>query len=1338
MESNVCAVVFQFSPLRAEVFYDEQTICQTGSSTAIYFSTTPADFTIFCHWSGFYGGALRKRDWRNRYQSLSVLFTCASTCAIQLELVPDLTEKSFILAFRRFVSRRSLPRTMISDNCSTYKSASVENIAPLQFNKSTGITGQLQSRMEIYSEQSPLVRQLVGEINLIDKGVNQVLGRSHVDYDTLSTIITEIEAILNDRPLTYISTDSRDVEPLTPSDLLYGRRLIYNIAKNLASELNIAIMEDADSQKKHRKKQAGTKAGRKKSKDKHEQELTPQQRNPKAFSIQHARKTAKLVQRAQDIKTKKQHIPIVDRTPVEPPPVVVAIVGPPKVGKTMLLQCLVKNYCKQRLSNVQGPVTVVAGKHRRLTLIECNNDINSMIDTAKVADLVLLLVDASFGFEMETFEFLNICQVHGFPKIMGVLTHLDSFRDNKKMRKMKKRLKHRFWTEVYQGAKLFYLSGTVNGEYQKTEVHNLCRFISVMKFRPLQWRITHPYILVDRVEDISDPEGVRQNVKCDRRVSMYGYVRGTHMKNRINIHIPGCGDFPMQDIQFLSDPCPTPNREKKRSLNEKERTIYAPMSGVGGIVYDKDAVYIDLGGSHSHTELTEESRPANKLVSSLIAIQKPVDERMTTSDFSVFSKAAQATAIGTEIACSPVGSEEVESDGRRRRRAVFSNADEVRCFTPQTSSEDESEDEKLPDISDNEAGPSRLSPPVSDTPILSGRGKTEDSQLQCSSGTTTEASPSFTQIKNKQLNDGDEAVDESSIRVSGNDSKQSNDKEKIIFDESSDSSASGESDSDMELNNKEVMSPKPCLSRDGKDSKKTEEIGSEDSDFSDSSESEDDFETTLSNNDTKGARDRQEKPEIKPREMNMSEDESSSSDEEDSDDIEDHIHGEDGSMDRTEHDKEMDDGDEEEGTQWKSNLMEIAAATFRRIQSERVNYRKLVYGQVNEDDEGDDDVDDELGGLFKVLKKKSEKSTSGKLSDNMVDCSKLILDKQVQLQDWDSEEIQKTIKDCFVTGEWAKSEDAASRLQQDDEMYGDFEDLETGEKFTADVEDNSSSDGDEEDDENKKKEDEQSVVKKRKADMTAMERREEKKRKLKETFDKEYDLKDDAEFYENWKSEAEQQAKMNREEFENLEDDLRVQFEGFRPGMYVRVEVRDMPCEFVTHFDPTYPVVLGGLLSMENNVGYVQTRLKKHRWHKRILKTRNPLIVSMGWRRFQTLPLFTIQDHNLRNRLLKYTPEHLHCNASFWGPLTPQGTGILAVESVSEVQADFRIAATGVVLELDKSMQIVKKLKLTGTPNKIFKKTAFIQGMFTTSLEVTKFEGANSHLDQTKSVNDLH
>lgn len=43
---------------------------------------------------------------------------------------------------------------------------------------------------------------------------------------------------------------------------------------------------------------------------------------------------------------------------------------------------------------------LLAGKNRRLTIIECPNDLSAMIDVAKVADLVLLMIDGSFGFEM--------------------------------------------------------------------------------------------------------------------------------------------------------------------------------------------------------------------------------------------------------------------------------------------------------------------------------------------------------------------------------------------------------------------------------------------------------------------------------------------------------------------------------------------------------------------------------------------------------------------------------------------------------------------------------------------------------------------------------------------------------------------------------------------------------------------------------------------------------------------------------------------------------------------------------------------------------------------------
>lgn len=62
--------------------------------------------------------------------------------------------------------------------------------------------------------------------------------------------------------------------------------------------------------------------------------------------------------------------------------------------------------------------------------------------------------------------------------------------------------------------------------------------------------------------------------------------------------------------------------------------------------------------------------------------------------------------------------------------------------------------------------------------------------------------------------------------------------------------------------------------------------------------------------------------------------------------------------------------------------------------------------------------------------------------------------------------------------------------------------------------------------------------------------------------------------------------------------------------------------------------------------------------------------------------------------------------------------------SVAEGQSRFRISAAGVILELNKSSPIVKKLKLVGHPYEIHKNTAFIKEMFTSSLEVAKFEGA--------------
>lgn len=88
-------------------------------------------------------------------------------------------------------------------------------------------------------------------------------------------------------------------------------------------------------------------------------------------------------------------------------------------------------------------------------------------------------------------------------------------------------------------------------------------FVTFTQFRPLVWRNTHPYILVDRHEDITSPNLLEQDESCERSVTFYGYVRGSHMKEGHQVHLIGVGDFQIADISVLDDPCPAANEEEK-------------------------------------------------------------------------------------------------------------------------------------------------------------------------------------------------------------------------------------------------------------------------------------------------------------------------------------------------------------------------------------------------------------------------------------------------------------------------------------------------------------------------------------------------------------------------------------------------------------------------------------------------------------------------------------------------------------------------------------------------------------------------------------------------------
>ena len=332
-----------------------------------------------------------------------------------------------------------------------------------------------------------------------------------------------------------------------------------------------------------------------------------------------------------------------------------------------------------------------------------------MIDIAKTADLTLLLIDASFGFEMETMEYLNILSSHGMTRIFGILTHLDLIKKVATVRAVKKRLKHRFWTEIYDGAKLFYLSGVLNGRYPDREILNLSRFISVLKFRPLKWKMGHPYVLADRMEELTPPQDIENDPLCDRTITLYGYLRGTNLSAiEPKVHVPGVGDFTVSQVTGLIDPCPTPSavaRErgteggkiKRRSLSDKQKLIYAPMSDVGGIMFDKDAVYITVPEKQSFSrkedgDEDEDVGVGERLVMKLQERRNGLDE--VEKGLRLFSEGVELTRLPEHQLNGDTGRKE------RRRPSSQLNGVDLDSWQDDEGDDDESEDSEEDEYED--------------------------------------------------------------------------------------------------------------------------------------------------------------------------------------------------------------------------------------------------------------------------------------------------------------------------------------------------------------------------------------------------------------------------------------------------------------------------------------------------------------------------------------------------------------------------------------------------------------------------------------------------------------
>ncbi|CAI5670381.1 unnamed protein product [Oreochromis niloticus] len=155
-----------------------------------------------------------------------IIFKCLTTHAVYLDLLASMDTDSFLMSLRHFIARRGKPFELLSDQGTNFKGGSSE----LQeaFNTlSSALKSQL-ARQQIHFRFNPPQAPHFGgsweqEIRSIKSALHTILGSQHVTEEVFRTILSEVESIINSKPLGYVSSDIADADPITPNMLLMGR-----------------------------------------------------------------------------------------------------------------------------------------------------------------------------------------------------------------------------------------------------------------------------------------------------------------------------------------------------------------------------------------------------------------------------------------------------------------------------------------------------------------------------------------------------------------------------------------------------------------------------------------------------------------------------------------------------------------------------------------------------------------------------------------------------------------------------------------------------------------------------------------------------------------------------------------------------------------------------------------------------------------------------------------------------------------------------------------------------------------------------------------------------------
>ncbi|KAJ6420509.1 hypothetical protein OIU84_027949 [Salix udensis] len=202
-----------------------------------------------------------------------------------------------------------------------------------------------------------------------------------------------------------------------------------------------------------------------------------------------------------------------------------------------------------------------------------------------------------------------------------------------------------------QRFKGFYKKRLITYQWNKGKL--LCKYLSMESREPSPcFAIAFPDCLADSCRNFlfNSSRALTHSAAKRHRIKMFPVIF-----SNIEVHIAGVGDYNLAGATALADPCPLPSAAKKKGLRDKEKLFYAPMSGIGDLVYDKDAVYININDhfvQYSNVDNKNESMAhkgkdqdvGESLVKSLQNTKYSIDEKLEKSFISLFSRNANISS----------------------------------------------------------------------------------------------------------------------------------------------------------------------------------------------------------------------------------------------------------------------------------------------------------------------------------------------------------------------------------------------------------------------------------------------------------------------------------------------------------------------------------------------------------------------------------------------------------------------------------------------------------------------------------------------------------------------